>query len=458
MMRCLLFIFTLLLPAGPLLAQPGALTLDQAMEIAVENNLSVQQQLNNLEVSEIQHIQRKFDFLPGVNASGSFNRAFGRSVDNFTQQIAESPITFTPSIGASLTLFQGFAKWNNLKNAANSLAADQYSLKDLKNDIRMNVALAFFQVIFATDNLALSVERLELLERQLERAEKQFAAGAITQGDVYSIKSQVATETVNKVQQTNALERARLDLLLSLNLDPQDNYDIQRPDVELMATALEIPAFEEVYGYASLNNPGIREKQLRILAQRHALNSARADFFPSVSLSYGAGTFYSSNARPIIGADTTPFGTPQPIYGDQFPLFEQLNDNFGHSISLSINIPIFNRLSTRQRFTNSRVAFNNAELALEIEEQDLYRAIQQAYQDARAAQASFAATQEQLVALTESYHYATQKFEAGLMDFYSYLEILNNKNRADRERIQAKYDLVLKIKILELYQGKDLRF
>lgn len=336
--------------------------------------------------------------------------------------------------------------------------ANQYSLKDLENDIRINTALAFFQVVFASENLKIARNRKEVLEKQLEKATHELEAGAKTEGDVYGVKAQLATESVNVISQENAYNRALLDLVLSMNLNPSANYEVEAPVLMEIEGSDDIPSIEAVFDEAKLSNPGIRKQEFQALAAKYSINGARAAFMPTVNINFGLGSFYSSNSRERAGFGLDPDGFPEIIYGNRIPVLTQLETNFSSSMSISLNIPIFNRYQNRQSYLNSKLNYQNALLNVEIEQNDLFKSIQQAHLDARAALAKFKATEIQLESLTETFRYAEAKQAAGLMDFYTFIDILNNKTKAEVDLIQAQYDFVLKRKILDLYQGKELSF
>jgi outer membrane protein len=439
------------------LCAQSQLTLLQCLDLAVENNIQVKISENSVSSAEITYVQKKFDFLPNVSMSLPLNKSFGNSADIFTQQIAVSPWTSQPSIGASLVAFRGFAKWNDLKTAQYTLTANQYSLEDLKNDIRLNTALAFFQVLFASDNLKIGKARLDLLEKQLANIEMQLDAGAKTQGDVYTLQAQLASERVNAVTLQNTYDRSLLDLVLTLNLDPAEGHEIVRPDF-VDGDVPELEALDAVFQSARLSNPGVRQQEFRVLAAKYAIKSARAAYFPTLNVTFGLGTFYSSNAKETV-LDTILFElVPLYTYGDQIPLRTQFGNNFGKTLSFSLNVPIFNRMLTRQNHRLSKLNYNTAELNVKAEELSLYRSIQQAHLDAKAADAKYTATLAQNESLNESLRYAQARYDAGMLDFLAYLEVLNNHTRAEIEQVQAQYDRILKRKIIDLYQGKPLSF
>lgn len=441
----------------PILCAQTRLSFLQCLDLAVSNNVQVKISENSVSTAEVSYIQKKFDFLPNVSMSLPVNKSFGNSADIFTQQIAVSPWTSQPSLGASFVAFRGLSKWNELKNAQYTLSANQYSLEDLKNDIRLNTALAFFQVLFANDNLEIARTRLDLLEKQLVNAQKQVDAGAKTQGDVFTLQSQLAAERVNAVTLQNNYDRSLLDLILTLNLDPSEVYEIDRPDL-INAEVEELEALDAVFQSARLSNPGVRQQEFRALAAKYAIRTASAAYFPTLNITFGLGSFYSSNAKETV-LDTILFDiVPLYTYGDQIPMWTQFSNNFGKTLSFSLTVPIFNRMQTRQGHRISKINYNTAELNVKAEELSLYRAIQQAHLDAKAADAKFAATLAQNESLNESLRFAQARYDAGMLDFLAYLEVLNNHTRAEIEQTQAQYDRILKRKILDLYQGKPLSF
>jgi outer membrane protein len=440
---------------GLALLSQRSLTLDECLRIAVESNIQAKISQNSVESAQLTFIQKKFDFLPSVNGTLPVSKSFGTSLDPNLFIVAKSPWNATPGLTASINAFGGFVKWNNMRNAEQNLLATQYSLEDLKNDIRLNTALAFFQVVFATDNLKIAHDRLALLAQQLEKVQKEVAAGTKTEGDVYNVKAQVATEKVNLITQENNYNRNLLNLILSMNLDPAEEYTLVRPAI--MDAPEEVESLTTIFEEAKLNNPGIRKQQFSALAAKYAMYGARAPFMPTLGIGFALGSRYSSaNRERIITGYVN--GEPVIVQGDRVPLFTQFSDNFYQSMSLQLTIPIFSRFQPRQSYRIAKVNYQSALLNIQAEQIDLYKAVQQAYLDATAAKSKFLATQEQIESLNEAYRYAEAKYQAGLLDFYNYIEVLNNKTKAELESVEAQYDYLLKRKILDLYQGKSLGF
>ncbi|MEM6268141.1 MAG: TolC family protein [Bacteroidota bacterium] len=433
------------------------LTLEDCIAMALESNLQLRQSGNSLSAEQVALTRSKFDFLPSAVALFNGSRGFGRTVDNFTQAIADSPTTMNGRLGVSLDLFRGFSKWNELRRAENAVKAAQYSLEDLENDIRLNVALAFFNATYAEDNLAVADGNLDLLEKQLERARAMQEAGMNTQGDLFAVEAEIANAKAAVVSAQNNYDRSLLDLLLALNADMTKTYTLVRPDLEGLVLADEMRSAESVYEYAQQNNPAVREQQMRIIAANYALKQSQSGFFPTLSLDYTAFTFFSSNARPLDSVLFTDDGFQQ-FFGPTTPFDDQVTSNFSHSLGLTLTIPLFSKYSVYQGVANARLNYSNAQLNYDNAQNELYRAVMQAHQDAMAARAQYLANVERAVSQQKALEYAEQKYESGVMDFYSLREFINNDTQARVDRIRTQYDYVLKQKVLDLYEGKQLKF
>lgn len=431
------------------------LDLEQCVNLALENNLNLQQVRQNQESAEVNYLQSKLNFLPNLNAFVQVSKGIGTQVDNFTQQIAQSPTTAQPGFSSSINLFNGLTNWNTLKLRELELAASQLSVEAMKNTIRLNVASTYFLVLFDQENLAVTEAKLTQLEKQQEKLEKLLEAGTITRGDLLNLKAQISTEKLNRVNQQNQLNRDLLTLTQYLELDPDTQLELVRLPTESLDFEQSLPSADAIYETAKANLPEIREKEVRIMVARYRTRNARAAFMPSLTANFAAGTFFSSNSREILGVNPQTFTI---IYGETVPMFTQFDNNFGSQVSFSLSIPIFNRYTARQNFRLSQIQSRVAELDLEIQENNAYKQIVQTLQDVRAAQVKFEATEDQLVSLEESMRYAQNKYDEGLMDFYSYFEILNQKSSVEAQLTSAKYDYLLKLNLLNIYQGKPLSY
>lgn len=433
------------------------LDLKTCIQIAIENNLLVKQAENLEEVAEGQYLQRKVAFAPNLNASINLNRGIGRQVDNFSQSIANSPTTIGPALQSSLTLYSGMVRWNSMKSAEFSLEAARLSIKRVQNELQLSVMVGYYQVLLDKANLEVIQTRINLFEKQQESAEKQYRAGILTEGDVLNLKAQIASEKVNLVNQKNLLDRDIVNLVQLLNLDPGLEYEIRAPEPGILNTETELPDLTAVFDFAQYNQPQMKEQEMTILSNKYLEKAARGASQPSLAFSYSAGSFYSSNARPILRYDIEN-NLPVPVFGDAPPIFTQIGDNFGQQVGLSLIIPIFNNFSVRQSVLRAHANYENAKLEYQNRRNELYRTIRVAWLDMRSSMTTLEASGEQLTATEEALMYAQKKYDAGLLDFYSYLEVLNTQSNAEMQANTARFDFLLKRSVLDFYQGKEIDY
>lgn len=445
----LLLVIVCLLPNSFLAQTTTALKLETAVKIALENNLQLQQADYTEENAKTSYLQSKLNYLPSISGSWSGSRSFGTTFDNVTfsrvQQATNNSFT---GLSGSINLFNGLANYNTLKQNQYSLEATQEAKRKTENDVVTNVALFYLQVLFDMENTRISVNRLKILDQQLLNKQKEYEAGKTTQAELYNLKSQIASEKLNLVTIENTFQRDKLRLLQELMIDPFADYTFEFPDAYTNKIEADMDPISDINAYALRNMPEMKEQEFRIQAAHYGLRRARSAYYPTLNLNGNLGSSYSSNG--IFNIVT--------FQQEKIPYFDQLDRNFNQSLSLQLNIPIFNRLNVRNQVKNADISFRQTQLQYTITQNNLTQKIQQAWLDVVAAVNKYKATQEQLIALNESYKIAESRYEAGLMDFYSFNENLNNRTKAESDLLQARYDFLFKRKILDLYQGKPIKF
>lgn len=443
------WIYILCVCAGMLSAQPTKLNLESAIRIALENNLQLQQADLTEQTSDINYLQSKADFLPSISGNWSGSRSFGTTFDQVTfsrvQQATNNSFT---GLSSSLNLFNGLSNHHSLKQNQYNREASRQATRKTENDVVTNVALIYLQLLFDIENIRIGQNKLKIQEQQLEKKQKEYDAGRATNSEIYNLKSQIATEKLNLVNQENTLAKDRLRIAQELRIDPFAEYEFEFPDAGKVKVESNLTPLDEIHTYALRNMPEIREQEFKIQAAREGLGKARAGYYPTLNLNGNIGSSYSSNGIFDVRTFTTV----------KVPYFDQLDRNFNQSLSLQLNIPIFNRLSTRNQVRNADISFRQAQLQYTIAQNTLSQKIQQAWLDVISAVNKYHAVQEQLISLNESFKMAETRYEAGLMDFYSFNENLNNKTKAESDLLQAKYDYLFKRKILDLYQGNVIKF
>lgn len=425
------------------------LSLEKCIAIALEKNIQLLQLDFSRQSAEANYQQTKYEFLPNLNGNWSYSQSWGRTFDmNVFRPVTASTGSSNISLSSSVTLFNGLRNHFNMKAKREDLAASEYAIQRMKNDLTTNVAYNFFQVVYGRENLRIAEKRFEIAQKQLEKVEIQYKAGVLTQSEVYSLKSQVASENLAVVNARSILAKGQLALAQLMEMDPEVEFELEIPQVSAIQLDGTVAPLEQIYQTALSTMPEIRQQEAKINASEYNLKATQALRYPSITLNGGLYTSYSSNG--VLD--------PETFQRVQVPYFEQLPDNFRQGVTLSMNIPVFNRLQTHTSVQLSQISLRNARLEYNNQRNMLEKNIQTAYLDMKSSAEKYAATTESLKALEEAYQYAEVKFSKGLVDYYSYSKTLNDKNLAEIELLNAKYDFILKKAVLDVYQGNPLKF
>ncbi len=415
-------------------------TLDKCVSYAMENNLNIKLSKINVDLAEINKLDSRFDMYPNLNASASQSNSFGRAINPLTNTYVSQNVGSLNLNGSSnVTVFNGFAKMNNFKSDKESLEAEKLSLEKNRNDIALYVINAYMNVLYTQDLLRVAKEQLEVTKSQLDRSEKNAAVGNATQGDVLNIKSQVATDELNVTTAQNNLDIARLDLIQLLDRDPGEGLEVVRPEnVDQYLTANTFSNLKDVYSTAESTLPDIRILEYKYNAAKFNLAAAKGGLYPKLNLGAGLGSDY---------ADVNPLS-----------FNNQLKNNFSKYVSFQLSVPIFNGFSARNNVKRATIALTTAEINRQQAKLTLSKNIQQAIADLRAAKMKYESTQRSNQSLKEAFKYSQQRFDVGLLNSVDYGLSKNNVAKSEADLIQSKYELILKAKLLDFYNGKPLTF
>ena len=425
-------------------------SLEQCLSYAIENNIQIKQSGLQTESARLDKTQSLAQLFPNLNASTGFNTNFGRSIDPGTNQFVNDQVNSNNfRVGSNVTLFNGLRLLNTFKQSQLDVLAAEYDLQGLSNDISMNIATAFMQVMFSEELLSVAQEQLDISSEQLERTRKLVNAGSLPEGGLYDVEAQYSSNELQVINAENALSAAVLALKQILNLPASTAFRIKRPEVDMPLDGLAGKTVGTVYDHALNNWPQIKARETKLESARKSEQIAFATYTPSLTANASISTFYSSSFEDI---DLTTFErTPIP-YGDQ------LDRNLSESIGLSLSIPIFNGLQSRTSVKKARLGRMNAESQLQDQKNQLYSSVQQAYNDAQAAKRQFDASDKSVKATEKAFEYAEQRYGVGMMNSLEFNTASNNLARVKSELLRAKYDYIFKMKVLDFYQGKPITF
>ena len=441
--------------------------LEKCITYALDHNIQVKQQELNTQISENTNKQTKMGLLPNLNANLNRSYSFGRSVDPFTNEFNQTNAqNDNYGINSSVTLFNGFQKINTIKQTKLDMLASLQDLEKIKNDISLNVASSFLTILFNQELLKIAQDQAAVTQKQVERTRILVQAGSLAKGDLLQLESQYASEELNIVTSQNQLDLSILTLTQLLELDSVNNFEITKPNTESF-TYTKLPVIEEVINN-SQNLPQIKSAEYRLSSAEKSLSIKKGMRSPSLSLSMGYNTGYSDQ-RQII--DQTTMTTYQsgytenmvPVYSIQpintyitKPFADQFSDNRSTSIGLQLSIPIFNNWQVNTSVSNARISVLNSRYSLELEKNNLEKQIKQQYTEAIAANKKYTATKKALESNKESFKYIQEKFDVGLVNSVDFNLQKNKLIKAESDLLQAKYDYIFKLKILDFYMGKPL--
>ena len=425
-------------------------TLERCISYAIENNIQIKQSALQQESARLDKTQSLAQMFPNLNASGGFNMNFGRNIDPGTNAFVNEQVNSNNwRVGSNVTLFNGLRLLNSFKQSQLDLIAAEYDVQGLGNDISMNIATAFMQVMFNEELLLVAQEQFDITSEQLARTVKLVDAGSLPEGMAFDVEAQLASNELQVINMENALSASVLALKQMLNLQASENFRIKRPDSDVPMEDLGTTTVGTVYDHALNNWPQIKARETRLESARKSEQIAFASYTPTLSANGSVSTFFSSSFEDI---DFTTFErTPIP-YGDQ------MERNLSESVGLSLSVPIFNGLQSRTAVKKARLGRMNAELQLQDQKNQLYSSVQQAYNDAQAAKRQYDASDKSVNATEKAFEYAEQRYKVGMMNTLEFNTSSNNVARSRSELLRSKYDYIFKMKVLDFYQGKPITF
>lgn len=451
----------------------GIWTLQQCINYAIQHNVSVKQ--SDLQVLSNQNtlLQSKTARYPSVGASASQNFSFGRNINPVTNSFVQQSIASNRfNINANLMLYNGGQISKNITQNNTNLEISQLNAQQSKNDISLNVALSYLDVLLGQELLEVNQQNVLSTQEQLDRTRKLFEAGAIAENDVIDLEATLANNQLQVTTTENQLMNSKLLLQQYMNLPEDENFQIAKVPVESLKIEEFAETSRQIYSTAESTQPNVKSADLNIQANELAIDIAHAGRLPSLTLDVGMTSNYSSAASlfDLVPTDETESigfvsGTGAEVVRPSFnqieksyPFFNQLDDNLGQYISFSLNIPIFNRNQVKTQIQNAKINKRVAELQAKDVRNQLRQTIEQSYTNARAALNTYHAREKQLIALERTFETTQKRYEAGAANVVDFNLAKINRDNARSDLVRAKYDYLFRKKVLDFYQNKPLSF
>jgi outer membrane protein len=449
-----------------------AWSLEDCIEYAMENNIQIKQSVLNTEYNENLLKQSKLGQIPSLNGSSNYTYSWGRALDQTTYQFTEDQQINSISLGltSSVNLFNGLRVRNTILQNKLNLMSSYEDVEKVKNDISLNIAAAYLAILFNKELLAVTENQLGITGQQVERTRKMVDAGKLARGSFLEIQAQYAAEELNLVNAENQLSISLLNLQQILDLPIDTAFDVIIPQLADPDENPMVISATEVYRIAEQEMPEIRSAELARESSEKGLDIAKGGRYPWLSLSANYNSGFSDIREKVVGFGEMPpapigitddgtnvnsYPIPSPQYG-KYPFFEQMRDNTSAGVGLGLSIPIFNGWQVNTNVANARIFLENAELELQSRKLALYASIQQAYADALAALKKFRATEQALISMEESFKYTEKKFEVGLVNTVDYNTSKNQLTATQSDLLQAKYDFIFRVEILNFYMGEPI--
>ncbi len=423
--------------------------LKRCISYAMENNLQIKQAGIAALSSNYTYQTAKYNTLPSLNADASHAYNFGRGIDPTTNIYVSNRQIQSNSfnLSSSATLFNGGQKQYQRQVASLEWQASLQDLKKAQNDVSMNIAIAYLNVLYTKEQADIAARQLELTGQQKSRTARLVEVGNVSELSLLDVDAQYANEETNLVGAQNSYTLAKLKLIQLLQLPM--NMDIQVDTMHFNLDAVKIPSADptEVFEFARKTQPYIISQQIRLLEARKQTYVRRAAFYPSLNVFGSIRTSYSSIMMDY---------TKDPFHPTKISFNDQINQNYGKAIGVSLSVPIFNGMQTHYSFQKARLGELNASYNLQSAELSLQQEITQAIANWKAALAKFESTEKYARSMSAAYEANTKKFNAGIINTLEFNTAKNNLAKSQSDLVSSKYDLMLKTKIVDFYLGRPL--
>ncbi|MEE9408371.1 MAG: TolC family protein [Polaribacter sp.] len=426
-------------------------TLKECVDEALKKNISIQQNQLSVELAKKSVEIAKGNFLP--NLSGNFGNSANFGLSTGVDNTRSSADRYSLSLGLNGggTIFNGFRNTNTYKQAKLGVETSLLDLKQIENDISLRVVNTYLNVLFAKENLEVAKVQAEISKKQIEAANARFKAGVIAKGELLNFQSTAANDLQNVVTQENALDLALLNLAQLLQ-ESVENFDVAPIDVGSPSANLLYANSSSVFQKSLNYMPEIANAELAIENAGLNIELAKGAFLPTLSYSFGANSFYNTvfgQPEVITGVDNS--GNPFVI-DNRFA--NQIENNLGYSIGVSLNVPIFNRFQTKNRVAQSVINREISETRLESQKLILKQTIEQAFLDVKSSLKAFEAAKISLEAQKEAFKNAQERYNYGAMTLFDFDLVRTRLVNAEGLMIRSKYDYVFKTKVLQFYSGE----
>ncbi len=414
-------------------------TLDKCITYAHDNNIQIKQSQLNTQYQMNNLKEKKGTRLPNLSGQVSQNLNYGRSLTylNTYENVNSSQTDF--GLGTQVTIFQGMQVNNSIRKGELDLKASFEDLAKAKDDLSLNIASTFLEILFAKELVKVSEDQLDITHQQLKQSTEKVNAGSLASGALLEIEAQAAREELNLVNAKSQLQLAKLKLAQMLELVYTDKFDVEIPALPEVNAQASVISAQDVYLTALKQRPEIRGAEFRFQSTQYQLKMAQGVFFPTLSFYANYYNLYNNKYTDLKGASIS--------------FSDQLSNNQRKGLGFQMNIPIFNRFMTKLQVDNAKIQVMNTQLDLEGAKKLLRQEIETAQTTAITSFNKFKSTEKAVTSMREAFRYSEEKFNVGMVNAVEYNTAKTNLVKASSDLLSSKYEFIFRSKILDFYRG-----
>jgi outer membrane protein len=450
-------------------------SLEKCVAHAMQNNIQVKQSSLNNEVDRINFEQSKYSRLPSLNAGATHGYNWGQTIDPFTNQFASDRVRNNNFfLSSQVTLFNGFQISNTIKQAEVDYEAGKLDVSELKNNIALSIAQSYLNILFNAELIRVAESQVSVSQLQVDRMQKMVDVGQMAIGSLYDIQSQLAADELQLTTNQNNLDIAKVNLmtLLQLSFTDVQTFNVVVPELGELDGASTLESIETHYSSALTLLPQVKAAESRMSSSDINLQVAKGGRMPSISMNGSLGTGYSGNNVVPVGDPILSFDVIGVVEGSDlnviapdidFPGFDtkdfgtQLDDNFNQSLSLNLNIPIFNGLQISSNVQRAKVQRDIANLNYESMKNQVYQDVQLAHTNTVAALRQYQSAEKALTSMQQNFTNAEKRFEQSMINAVDFNDAKNRLTNTESSMIRAKYEYLFRKTILDFYKGKPIK-
>lgn len=410
-------------------------TLDSCVNYAVDHNITLRQQQLRTASGELDVTSAKDAFLPTLSASASESFSFGRGLTTDNTYVDRNTSNFQWGVNLNVPLFQGLENVRRLKVAKSTLEQTLLEYEAAKDDLTLNIITQYLQVLYSREVEAASRSQLAYSEYEVERQESLVNAGKVPEADLLDAQAQRARDRQQLVASTADVTTQLITLANLLQLPSADDFDV----APLGDSSLLLPSAETVITDASARNSALLAARQGIRVADDNISLAKSGWLPRLSFTAGTGSSYYT----VGGMHNESFGA-------------QMRHNFSTYLGFQLSVPIFDAFSTRNNVRRARLQRLEAELEADRQESELFKTIRLAHTQAVGAREKYLASEETLEKTRMSFIATQEKYSLGRATPYEFEQAKTNLFQTEITRLQARYEYILRCRILRFYQKEPL--